>query len=70
MEAFETSFSRFEREFEASKYMDGVTKIIRQQPSIAFWASPPIGCCFALCPFLPCGKPQTPSSRLLASLRR
>eukprot|EP00966_Prymnesium_polylepis_P008517 196522-Prymnesium_polylepis.1 len=70
LEHFEASFSKFERQFEPSEYIDGVVRVMRQQPNIAYFASPPIGCCFALCPFLPCGRPQPPTAMLVATLRR
>ena len=70
LEHFESSFSRLSSQFQPSPYIDGAMRVLKQQPEIAYWASPPIGCCFALCPWLPCGKPQPASARLLALLRR
>lgn len=70
LEHFEASFSRFEREFEPSHFISGIVDLLQNQPKVAFWASPPVGCCFALCPALPCGQPQLPSARLIAFLRR
>ena len=64
LEHFEGSFSQ------PSPYIDGAMRVLKQQPEVAYWASPPIGCCFALCPSLPCGRPQAASARLLALLRR
>jgi len=51
-------------------YLNTVLTLLRQQPAIAIWTSPPIGCCFLLCPCCPCGKPQAPTICLLWMLRR
>ena len=72
LELFESSVSSFEAsgKFHPSSYIDAVVRVLSQQPDIAFWASPPIGCCFALCPRAPLGRPQRASARLVALLRR
>jgi len=64
------SISGFEPHIEPSRYIKAAVGILRQQQPIAFWASPPIGCCFALCPSWSCGQPRLPSARLIALLRR
>ena len=55
---------------EPSAYIQGILSVLTQQQEIAFWASPPIGCCFAWCPWLPCGQRQRPTARLVVMLRR
>ena len=46
------------------------SQVLRAQPPLAFWTSPPLGCFFLLCPALPCAQPQQPTPRLVAVLRR
>jgi len=70
IEHFEASVSSLTPQFAPSKFIDGCVAVLSRQPEINFWASPPIGCCFALCPGLPCGRRQKPSAKLLALLRR
>ena len=51
---------------EPSAYINGVLSVLTQQPEIAFWTSPPVGCCFSLCgDFLPCGRRDRPTPRLV-----
>ena len=56
--------------FESSHYIDGILSVLSAQPEIAFWASPPIGCCWVLLPSWPCGRRHRPTARLIALLRR
>ena len=55
---------------EPSAYLQGIHDVLVKQPEIDFWASPPVGCCFACCPSLPCGQRQRPTARLVVLLRR
>ena len=70
LEHFEASVSSLTPQFAPSKFIDGCVAVLSRQPDINFWASPPIGCCFALCPGLPCGRRQRLSAKLLVLLRR
>ena len=70
LEHFEASFSSLTPALSPSHFMTKCVAVLAQQPDINFWASPPIGCCFALCPSLPCGKRHRPSALLLVLLRR
>ena len=47
-----------------------LSQVLRAQPPLAFWTSPPLGCLFLLCPALPCAQPQQPTPMLVAVLRR
>jgi hypothetical protein len=72
LQQLEASFASFTASgFASSHYIDGAVRVLAQQPEIAFWASPPIGCCFALCPTtLPCGRRHRATARLVSLLRR
>lgn len=70
LQLFEASFSKFEASIEPSRYMEAIVGVLRAQQPINYWASPPLGCGFALCPSLPCGARRHPSARQLAVLRR
>merc|ERR1740117_1914332 len=71
LQHFESSFSRMDAShFEPSSYIDAAVGVLRAQPAISFWTSPPLGCLFLLCPALPCAQPQQPTPRLVAVLRR
>ena len=70
LEHFEASFSSLTPKLEASKFIGGCVAVLSQQSPINFWASPPIGCCFALFPRLYCGQKHRPTVLLLVLLRR
>lgn len=71
LQLWETSFSTCTLcgGVEPSAYINGVLSVMTRQADIDFWASPPIGCWFALCPGWPCGQRQRPTPRLIALLR-
>ena len=70
LEHFVASFSSLTPAFAPSAFMTGCVATLSQQPDINFLASPPIGCCFALCPSSPCGRRHRPTVLLLVLLRR
>lgn len=71
LEHFEASISKWTPGvgLAPSRAIEGCTSVLARQ-EIAFWASPPIGCCFILCPSWPCGRRQRPSVQLVVLLRR